>query len=41
MVNGFLEETLTLNYEDNDIMENIEDILPSTDKCSRYLLNLR
>ena len=31
MVNGFLEETLTLNDEDNDIMENIEDILPSTD----------
>ena len=31
MVNGFLEETLTLNYEDNDIMENIEDILPSSE----------
>ena len=30
MVNGFLEETLTLNDEDNDIMENIKDILPST-----------
>lgn len=31
MVNGFLEETLTLNDEDNDIMENIEDILPSSE----------
>lgn len=31
MVNGFLEETLTLNDEDNDIMENIKDILPSTE----------
>ena len=31
MVNGFLEETLTLNDEDNDIMENIKDILPDTE----------
>lgn len=31
MVNGFLEETLTLNDEDNDIMENIEDILPPSE----------
>ena len=41
MVNGFLEETLTLNDEDNDIMENIEDILPSTAWSSRYLLIMR
>ena len=35
MVNGFFEETLTLNNEDNDIMENIEDILPPSEYSGR------
>lgn len=35
MVNGFFEETLELNNEDNDIKENIEDILPPSVYRSR------
>ena len=40
MVNGFLEETLELNNEDNDIKENIEDILPPSVYRSRSLFGL-